>query len=132
MDKQPREKRVEIVNQIIKEIAARGRNFFYHEGKIAELVDLNGKIYYKAEYGKKELICLSIPEYKHPAGWFHGGTLFKLTKDFRDFIKNGNPFICSPIYSKHWGYPESDMNEIITFCEKIGFLSSELKTENNG
>ena len=118
-----RKERVEIVNNIIKEIASRGRKFFYHEGKVAELVDFNGKIYYRAEYGKKELICLTIPEYRSPSGWFHGGTLLKLTKDFREFIKTGKPYEYSPIYSPHWGYPESDMKEIRQYARALGFLA---------
>lgn len=116
-----REERVKIVNEIIKEIAGRGRKFFYHDGKIAELVD-KGRIYYKAEYGNKPLMCLSIPDTRQPKGWFHGGTLMRLTREFRDFIKNGKRREGSGLYSPHWGYPTEDMKEIRKLAIQLNYL----------
>lgn len=113
--------RVNIVNEIIKEIASRGRKFFYNEGKTAELVD-KGKIYYKAEYGKIEMICLSVPSYNSPKGWFHGGTLLHLVKEFRDYIKNGEEKEYSALMSPHWGYPEQDMLAIREKASQLGYL----------
>lgn len=122
-----RQQRVNAVNEIINEIANRGRNFFRYEGLIAQIVD-KGKIYYKSEYGKKKLICLTIPEYRTPKGWFHGGTLLSLVQEFRDYIKDGKPREYSALKSPHWGYPEDDMESIRIFSVKIGFL----KPENHG
>jgi hypothetical protein len=116
-----RKSRVEIVNQIINEIAGRGRKFFYHKGKTAEIVDL-GRIYYKAEFGSIEYVCLSVPAYRKPKGWFHGGTLFQLCKEFRDFIKDGKKNESSVLYSPHWGYPESDMKAIQEIAKQLNYL----------
>jgi len=141
---QKRGQRVLIVNQIILEIASRGRKFFYHEEvacspkryKVAQLVDKNGKIYYKAEYGKKELICLDVPYFGTPNGWLHGSTLLALVKEFRDYIITGE-FACntlhkqdgskettpfSGLYSQHWAYPESDMEAIRNKAKGLGYL----------
>ena len=118
--------RISIVNDLIKEIAGRGRKFFHNDGRVAELVDNNGRIYYKAEYGKVEMICLSIPDYRTPKGWFHGGTLFSLVKEFRDFIKTGEKLEYSGLFSPHWAYPESDMEAIRTKAVELGYLQRNL------
>jgi len=121
-----RPERVIIVNSIMKEIASQGRRFFYNDGRIAELVD-KGRIYYKAEYGTKELICLSIPDYRNPKGWFHGGTLRHLVKEFRDFIKNGEPkeYGYSGLFSPHWGYPDADMEIIRNKAIELGYIEKQ-------
>ena len=113
-----------IVNELILEISKRGRRFFNHEGKVAEIVD-KGKIYYKAEYGKKEFICLSVASYRTPRGWFHGGTLLSLVQEFRSYIKHGVPREYSAILSPHWGYPEEDMIAIQKLAFSLGFLKSK-------
>jgi hypothetical protein len=122
-----RQQRVEIVNQIIKEIASRGRKFFHHEGKVAELVLRNSRIYYKAEYGKKEFLCLSnLPDYRQPKGWFHGGTLMGLCRDFMDYIQTGEKSNHNNgyggLYSPHWGYSEPDMLAIQKKAKSLGYL----------
>lgn len=117
-----RQERLEIVNEIMKEIASRGRKFFYHEGMVAQLVD-NGKIYYKAEYGKKKLICLSVPAYRKPNGWFHGGTLFSLVKEFRDYVRTGEKGnYYSGLLSPHWGYPDDEMLAVREKAKQLGYL----------
>jgi hypothetical protein len=117
-----RQNRVKIVNEIIKEISTRGRKFFNNEGRVAELVD-KGKIFYKAEYGKIEMICLSVPDYRRPKGWFHGGTLLALTKEFREYIKKGDihQIKYSGLNSPHWGYPEQDMKLIREKAIQLGY-----------
>lgn len=120
--------RMVAVNTIMKEIASRGRNFFACDDKIAELVlATNGKVYYRSEFyprhaWSKELICLSIPAYRKPKGWNHGGTLQMLVIEFRDFIKDGKPRERSTLYSPHWGYPEADMEAIRELATSLGFL----------
>jgi hypothetical protein len=117
-----RKHRVNIVNEIIKEIANCGRRFFHNEGLVAELSAEYGKIYYNAEYGPIKKICLNIPDYRKPKGWFHGGTLLHLVKEFRDFIKNGEKREYSVLFSSHWGYPEKDMVAIRKKAFELGFL----------
>lgn len=116
-----RKERVNAVNNIIKEISIRGRKFFTNNNNVAEIVD-NGRIYYKAEYGKTKMICLSIPEYRTPKGWFHGGTLLQLVKEFSWYIKYGESREYSALKSPHWGYPEEDMTSIRNLAIELGFL----------
>ncbi|WP_448104722.1 hypothetical protein [Pedobacter panaciterrae] len=125
MDKQ---KRVEIVNEIIIEIASRGRKFFHSDGNIAELFLRNGKIFYKFEWACRGVTetCLSIPDYRKPKGWQHGGTLLGLVRDFCDFIKgdddanHNNGY--GGLYCPHWGYSEEDMNAIQAKAIELGYL----------
>ena len=125
-----KEQRLEIVNQIIKEIAGRGRRFFHSKGNIAELFIKNGKVYYKcecvSEHKPVHEICLSVPDYKDLKGWYHGGTLRGLVLDFRDYIKTGNYANHNNgyggLYCPHWGYPEDDMKAIQEKAIELGYL----------
>ena len=117
-----RQNRVRIVNEIMLEISSRSRRFFHYEGKVAELVD-KGRIYYKSERGSVKMVCLSIPDYRTPKGWNHGGTLFCLVKEFREFIKTGVKYDRSGLYSPHWGYPEIDMKAIQEKAKRLGYLN---------
>jgi hypothetical protein len=126
-----KQQRVDIVNQIIKEIAARGRRFFHNKGQTAELFLKNNKVYYKCEWTSMQKqpvtqICLSIPTYRVPKGWFHGGTLKALCFDFRDFINTGKPSNhnhgYSGLYCPHWGYKATDMLEIQEKAKELGYL----------
>jgi hypothetical protein len=117
-----RKSRVNTVNEIIKEIAGRGRKFFYNEGLIAEIAVVNGRFYYKAEYGEIKMINLSTPDYRKPKGWFHGGSLLALVKEFREYIKDGHPREYSGLYSSHWGYPEKEMEAIREKSVQLGYL----------
>ncbi len=120
-----REERVIIVNKIINEIASRGRRFFHNDGLVAQLVD-DKKIYYKSEWGEKKMICLSTPKYRSPKGWFHGGTLLSLVKEFRDFIQTGSQEDeYSGLFSPHWAYPEEDMEAIREKAIQLNYLKSK-------
>ncbi|WP_285011230.1 hypothetical protein [Pedobacter faecalis] len=136
MDKQ---QRIEIVNEIMREIASRGRRFFHSKGEngkseaqteVAYLFIRNNKIWYKAEWVWKHNprydICLSVPEYRKPKGWFHGDTLLGLVRDFKDFIQgddnanHNNGY--GGLYCSHWGYPKEDMEAIQQLAIKLGYL----------
>lgn len=122
-----RKYRVNVVNEIIKEIASRGRKFFYNDGLIAELEVINGKgnkyaCYYKAEYGEIKMINLNVPDYRKPKGWFHGGGLLALVKEFREYIKDGHPREFSCLCNSHWGYPEKDMEIIREKAIQLGYI----------
>jgi hypothetical protein len=123
-----RQDRIKIVNEIIKEIADRGRRFFYSEGNYAELFERKGRVYYKTEWARSPVkqICLSVPDYRRSKNWWHGGTLWGLVKDFRDFIKTGeysnhnNGY--GGLYCPHWGYSEEDMKAIRQKAIELGYL----------
>lgn len=125
--------RLEIVNKIIVEIASRGRKFFYYKGNVAELFIKNNKIYYKcewiSEYKPITEICLSIADYTSPKGWFHGGTLLDLMKEFCYFIKTGNYSYDGRKYSGlscyYWAYPEEDIKIIQEKAIELGYTISQ-------
>lgn len=127
-------KRIDIVNQIIKEISNHDRRFFYSSDtdKVAYLsIDNKGKIWYWNEYFNgnpfyKEKINLSIPDYKRPCGWQHGGTLLALMRDFCDFIRTGeysnHNHGYGGLYCPHWAYSEKSMFIIINKAKELGYL----------
>lgn len=125
-----KQQRVEIVNKIIKEIASRSRKFFHSDGNIAYLYLKNNKIWYKCEWVSKHQpitdICLSVPKYRKPKGWFHGGTLQSLVMDFCDYIRTGgdtnNNNGYGGLYCPHWGYKEDDMIAIRNVAIELGYL----------
>lgn len=83
-----KEQRIEIVNQIIKEISTRGRKFFFEHYGVAKIYEKNKRLYMINEYNGKHM-CLSTKYGRSPKGWTHGGTLWGLTKDFKDYIMTG-------------------------------------------
>lgn len=137
MNNNERITRVKVVNEIIKEISKHDRRFFYCSttGKVAELTidEVTGKIWYWNEYyGKSpiysERICLSIPEWRRPKGWQHGGTLLALIRDFCAFIKIGNKSNgkngYGGLYCPHWGYTDEAMNTIRLKALSLEYLES--------
>lgn len=77
------------------------------------------------EYNKKDM-CLSTKHGYPPKHWHHGGTLWGLTKDFKDFISTGEKSNHNHGYGgllcPHWGYPESDMKAIQEKAALLGYL----------
>ena len=122
--------RIEIVNEIIKEIASRGRNFFKYKDRVAYLFLKNGRLYMKDEYKEKDL-ALSTKHGYPPKGFTHGGTLWGLTKDFKDFIQTGeysnhnNGY--GGLYCPHWGYSKEDMKAIQDRAKELGYLKEGIE-----
>lgn len=120
-----REDRIQIVNEIIKEIAGRGRNFFAGKYGTAEIFQKNRRLYMKNEYNGSEM-CLVTKYGYPPKRWCHGGTLWGLTKDFKDFIitgeKSNHNNGYGGLYCPHWGYSEADMLAIQNKAKLLGYL----------
>ena len=120
-----RQDRIEIVNQIITEIANRGRNFFNYKGNVAKVFWKNNRLYMLNEYNGKDM-CLTTKNRNPPKHWHHGGTLWGLTRDFKDFImtgeKSNHNHGYGGLYCPHWGYPESDMKAIQEKAVSLGYL----------
>lgn len=125
------EQRIEIVNEIIKEIATRGRRFFYSKrtNKTAFIFMKNGRLYMKNEDPvsyQKEDVYLHPKNGFSPRNFHGGGTLWGLTKDFKDYIQTGkysnhnNGY--GGLYCPHWGYPENDMLQIQDRAKVLGYL----------
>ena len=122
---QSRKDRIDVVNQLIKTIASLGRKFFNHKSNIAYVFEKNKRLYMKNEYNGAEM-CLST-RYCHPSRmWHHGGTLWALVQDFKEYIitgkrKNGTNGY-GGLYCPYWGYPEDDMEAIVTKAKELGYL----------
>ncbi|OPG98930.1 hypothetical protein B2I21_09885 [Chryseobacterium mucoviscidosis] len=61
----------------------------------------------------------------------HGGTLWGLVCDFRDYIggdddsNHNNGY--GGLYCPHWGYPEGDMKAIRKRAEELGYLKIKVE-----
>ncbi|MBO6184228.1 MAG: hypothetical protein J6O88_05960 [Chryseobacterium sp.] len=79
----------------------------------------------KNEHTGSEM-CLSTKFGYPPKGWTHGGTLWGLTKDFKEFIqtanKSNNNNGYGGLYSTHWGYSKVDMKEIQEKAKTLKYL----------
>jgi hypothetical protein len=83
-----RQDRIEIVNQIIVKISSLDRKFFEYKGDVSKIFQRNGRLYMFNEYNKKDM-CLSTKYGYPPKEFTHGGTLWGLTKYFKQFILTG-------------------------------------------
>lgn len=122
-----KEERLEVVNKIIHEIASRGRKFFYnkHNDKYAEMVIEKGKVYFIDDYTNERVYAYNTGMNNH-RGFSHGGTMWGLINDFREFIVKGeytnhnNGY--GGLYCPHWGYPKEDMEAIQNYAKELGYL----------
>lgn len=123
-------RRVAIVNEIIREIASRGRNFISYNGNADFIFIKDRKLFYHSAYkegkGDKADLCLSVAEYIRPLRLLTGGTMQALVRDFCDFIKgdddanHNNGY--GGLYCPHWGYPDEDMKAIQDKAIELGYL----------
>ncbi|GIP08824.1 hypothetical protein J1TS5_09940 [Paenibacillus macerans] len=119
--------RIDIVNEIIREIGRRGRRFLYSikHDRFAYFFGASNKLWLMDDYtGELLLMDKSMPgEHYH---FSHGGTLWGLMCDFRDYINgdddaNHNNGYCG-LYCGHWGYPDEDMQAIRQKAIELGYL----------
>jgi hypothetical protein len=124
------EKRVEIINQIITEIASRGRKFFNHNGRIAKLKLVGRSVYYEREWIPESRV---VPAYILVSGkskkafelFHHGGTLKNLIKNFAEYIITGTAGdeLRGSLYNPHWGYDPEDMAAIQAKAKELGYIN---------
>lgn len=120
--------RITTVNAIIEAIFTKGRRFFHHKGATAQITRKNGRLYMLNEYSGKEM-CLSTKFGYPPKGWTHGGTLWGLTEDFKEFTSNGkhsngnNGY--GGLYCPHWGYDKAEMEAIRRTAIDLGYLEEK-------
>lgn len=118
------ETRIDIVNKIIQKIAAFDRKFFEHDGRVAFIFNVNKKLFMRSEYNGFD-INITKSESK-PYEFTHGGTLWGLTKDFKEFIISGkksngeNGY--GGLFCPHWGYTKESILEIQEFAKEVGYL----------
>jgi len=121
-----KEDRIKIINEIIKEIALRGRSFFLYnkDNDMAYIFQKKGRLYMYNEYNKEKMY-LHTKNGHPPNSWHHGGTLWELTKEFVEFIQKGNSNhnnAYGGLYCPHWGYPDDDMGKIQEKAKQLGYL----------
>ena len=125
MENKTHQDRIKIVNEIIEEISNRGRQFFRYKGEVAKIFEKNNRLYMYNEYNQKHM-CLYTKFGYPPKHWHHGGTLWGLTKDFKDFIitgeKSNHNHGYGGLYCPHWGYSKSDMKIIQEKATQLGYL----------
>ncbi|WP_281225397.1 hypothetical protein [Flavobacterium aquiphilum] len=120
-----RQNRIDVVNEIIAKIASLDRKFFEYKGDVSKIFQRHGRLYMFNEYNKKDM-CLSTKYGRKPTGFTHGGTLWGLTKDFKEFIVSGkksngeNGY--GGLYCSHWGYSSESMEEIRETAKVLGYL----------
>ena len=80
-----RQRRVDVANEFIRVIAAHGRRFFHHEGRVSRFeLDCSGRLWWVDKWRGSRLYC-------HQAGWWgrkfsEGGTMQVLALALRDYI----------------------------------------------
>lgn len=119
--------RIDIANTLIREIGSRGRRFLYSNkhDRYAAFHWAGGRLWLTDDYtGMPLLMDESMPdEHRH---FSHGGTLWGLVCDFRDYINgdddanHNNGY--GGLYCPHWGYPEEDMKAIRSLASDLGYL----------
>lgn len=116
-----KQQRVEHVNQAIRIIGAHGRRFFFNQvaDRYASMeVDQRGKVWFIDDYSGKRIFTHETVWGGRWRGFTHGGTLHDLVKEFRDYIRTGEPL--HPGYlgperfddSNIWGYDEAGMKAV--------------------
>lgn len=119
------EERISVVNEIIKKIASYDRKFFEHDGRIAYIFNVNKKLYMRSEYNGFDIL-ITTKKLSKPYEFTHGGTLWGLTKDFKEFILTGeksngeNGY--GGLFCPHWGYTDEAMKEIQQLARTLGYL----------
>lgn len=122
-----KEERLKAVNTIINEIAGRGREFFFEDGKGISYFYFDGEIRKRLWFWDKR--AGKVNPYQLYNQCSEGGTLWALIKDFKEFIltgkyTNGNNGY-GGLYCPHWAYLEEDMKAIREIARKVGYLREE-------
>ncbi|WP_246066879.1 hypothetical protein [Paenibacillus koleovorans] len=126
-----RPERIDLVNRLIREIGCRGRRFLYSKkhDRFAAFHWANDRLWYTDDYTGETMYMEPGKEGKtreQKDGFSHGGTLWGLILDFRDYIfgdddaNQNNGY--GGLYCPHWGYPEVDMEAIRQLAVEWGYL----------
>lgn len=122
--KTTKEERLKVVNTIIREIANRGRRFFYEKGRTNSYFLFAGNKRKRLWFWDKHAGVIN--PYQTYDKCSEGGTLWALIKDFKEFILTGKysngKHGYGGLYCPHWGYAEEDMQAIRNIARDLGYL----------
>lgn len=116
--------RMNSINELIEVIATIDRKFFYSErtGSIAKFIEGKTTVFWFDEYSEKKISLT----YSNRNNFGHGGTLWGLVNDFKEWILNGeysdgnNGY--GGLYCPHWGYSGEGMTIIREKAKEIGYI----------
>jgi len=119
--------RMNKINELIELIAQTDRKFFYSKSKnnVAKFIEGKTTVFYIDDYTEEKVHLSNICK---DSGFSHGGTLWGLIHDFKEWIVTGkysngkNGY--GGLYCPHWGYTEEGMKKIQDKGKEIGFLKS--------
>lgn len=127
MDK---EERCNLINQLLEVISKQDRGFFETKGNLARFELRNNKVYFIDNYTKEAIYCYNTGRYCRSSNNFsHGGTLWALVNDFREWIVTGkysdgkNGY--GGLYATCWGMSVKCKDAIIDKAKEIGYLKSD-------
>jgi hypothetical protein len=134
-----KEQRLQDINELIKVIGSKDRKFLssHADSKnpntevFYSYFFIKGKfLYFVDSYTRKEIL-IRANDWENPREFSHGGTMWGLIKDFRDYILTGNytnhKHGYGGLYCPHWGYSEKSMQEIRDFAISIDYLYGDYK-----
>ncbi|MBY6838676.1 hypothetical protein [Clostridium botulinum] len=116
--------RMNKINELIKVIANTDRRFFYHNKKdsIDKFIEGKTTVFFFDDFLNKKISLT----YSNRNRFSHGGTLWGLVNDFKEWIITGkysnghNGY--GGLYCSHWGYSNDGMKKIIEKAKEIGYL----------
>jgi hypothetical protein len=126
LEKIHQQERCEDANRFIECVARNGRKFFFHKGEISRLeLDKNGRVWFVDSYSKKRVYTHYRYDWR---GFSEGGTLQRLIKNLRDFIKTGKKLPEQSLFFPKWacegdvwGYG-ADMETVQNYAKRKGIV----------
>lgn len=120
--------RVQLANELLNMIGRQGRHYFYNKDTNAMSIFVirgrNKRLWFIDKLGF--LVNPYESNISNDDGFSEGGTLWALVHDIREYILTGHPANGKHGYSgllgEGWGYSDSEMQQIISFAEEIGFI----------
>ncbi|OUL59226.1 hypothetical protein B1199_02875 [Pseudoalteromonas ulvae] len=118
------EQRLDIVNELINQIAAHGRKFFRCDGRVSFVErDSRGKVWFVDSWKGDRIYTHYHGSWK---GFSHGGTLRNLVEQFRNYIVRGNRISINHICTKRldgqsniWGYSNEEAEKLINAVKHL-------------
>lgn len=123
-----KEERCNLINNLLEVISNQDRGFFETKGNLARFEIRNNRVYFIDDYTKEAILAYSSMNRRH-RGFSHGGTLWSLVNDFREWIVTGKKSDGSNgyggLYATCWGVSIASKEHIIEKAKEIGYLSKD-------